>query len=313
MAAFIGLTVYGLARRSAWAFAGVWFFVILSPSSSFIPLEDMAVEHRLYLPLAGVIAAVVISIAMALQQDLPAQAARCFGAILLLVIAGLFAWCTSLRNTDYHDPISMWQKTAEQNPYNARAHNNLGALLLRAGEPRRAIKSLRASLQLLGDYPHTQKKRLDTLQNLGQAHELLGDFDSARMAYGAVLKHRPRSSVIWTHLGDTHIGLGETGRALLAYEEALALDPRAVGARFNFGFALERSGRIDDAFREYNRVIQENPANARLRLLVGDALLRHDRVQDAINQFQKGLQLEPTNQLLQQRLAAAQGQPQETE
>lgn len=37
-----------------------WFFVILSPTSSFIPIQDVIFEHRLYLPSVGIIAIFVI-------------------------------------------------------------------------------------------------------------------------------------------------------------------------------------------------------------------------------------------------------------
>ena len=37
IAVLLGVTVYGLARRSPAAFAGAWFFLILAPTSSVLP------------------------------------------------------------------------------------------------------------------------------------------------------------------------------------------------------------------------------------------------------------------------------------
>jgi hypothetical protein len=63
LAALLAATVWGLARRSPAAFAGAWFFLILAPSSSVLPIvTEVAAEHRMYLPVAGVIALVVIGI-----------------------------------------------------------------------------------------------------------------------------------------------------------------------------------------------------------------------------------------------------------
>ncbi|MBA4387878.1 MAG: hypothetical protein C0404_07845 [Verrucomicrobia bacterium] len=48
-----------LARRNSFDYLGAWFFVCLGPTSSFIPTGDMAFEHRMYLPLAGVVGTAV--------------------------------------------------------------------------------------------------------------------------------------------------------------------------------------------------------------------------------------------------------------
>ena len=54
-------TAVGLYFRSWLGFLGAWFFAILAPSSSVIPIAtEVAAEHRMYLPLAAVVALVVV-------------------------------------------------------------------------------------------------------------------------------------------------------------------------------------------------------------------------------------------------------------
>ena len=48
----LGLTVWALVKRPALGFLGASFFLILAPTSSFVPIQDAAFEHRMYLPLA---------------------------------------------------------------------------------------------------------------------------------------------------------------------------------------------------------------------------------------------------------------------
>ena len=45
-----------MVRQPAIGFVGIWFFLILAPSSSVVPVvgQPMA-EHRMYLPLAAVV------------------------------------------------------------------------------------------------------------------------------------------------------------------------------------------------------------------------------------------------------------------
>ena len=55
-------TFIGIVLNRRWAFLGAWFFMILAPSSSFMPINDAVFEHRMYLPLAAVLTAVVLSL-----------------------------------------------------------------------------------------------------------------------------------------------------------------------------------------------------------------------------------------------------------
>lgn len=50
------------------AFFIFWFFIILSPTSSFIPIADVIYEHRVYLPSLGVFAVFVVSVDLFLNR-----------------------------------------------------------------------------------------------------------------------------------------------------------------------------------------------------------------------------------------------------
>ena len=54
----LGATVIAIVRRQNWGFLGGWFFAVLAPSSSVLPLAtEVAAERRMYLPLAAVVVA----------------------------------------------------------------------------------------------------------------------------------------------------------------------------------------------------------------------------------------------------------------
>src|SRR5205085_1205338 len=63
LCALLAGTMWGVLRRAPAAFAGAWWFLILAPSSSVIPIvTEVAAEHRVYLPLAGAIVLVVLGV-----------------------------------------------------------------------------------------------------------------------------------------------------------------------------------------------------------------------------------------------------------
>src|SRR5262249_59959949 len=47
------LTLWALVRRPALGFLGAWFFLTLAPTSSIMPINDLAAERRMYLPLTA--------------------------------------------------------------------------------------------------------------------------------------------------------------------------------------------------------------------------------------------------------------------
>ena len=53
------VTAGGVIRRRPWAVPAGAFFVTLAPTSSIMPVDAVAAEHRMYLPLAAVIALAV--------------------------------------------------------------------------------------------------------------------------------------------------------------------------------------------------------------------------------------------------------------
>src|SRR5262249_32946181 len=66
--AVLGLAgAWGLLKRHWLGFVGAAFFLILAPTSSFMPIRDLVMEHRMYLPLACVVVPVVVGVWWALD------------------------------------------------------------------------------------------------------------------------------------------------------------------------------------------------------------------------------------------------------
>src|SRR5262249_40726048 len=150
-------TLFLFVRRSPIGFLGVWFFLILAPTSSIMPITDLANDHRLYLSLAALMALVVIG-AYLLAERLPGSGATRsdHGRSRSILVTGclvviLFAWYGSLtvrRNADYHNEIMMWRDVISKRPANARAHSNLGLYLAVHGDLDDAEAHLLEALRL---------------------------------------------------------------------------------------------------------------------------------------------------------------------
>lgn len=117
-----------LRRRPLVGFGILWFFVALSVESSVLPIADVMVEHRLYLPMAGV-ALVAASAFVAARRAWP-RAALVAGLTVLVVLAGL----TFARNLVWRTQLSLWSDALVKSPGKARAHLNVGTALQLEGK-----------------------------------------------------------------------------------------------------------------------------------------------------------------------------------
>jgi tetratricopeptide (TPR) repeat protein len=143
--ALLGATVWAVARSAAGGFLGVWFFAFLAVSSSFVPIIDLAFEHRMYLPLMACVAAVVLAADRALNR-IPRR-----GGALAVGAAGT-AWAvltvlTVIRNEDYRDPERLYRKLLDVVPDNGRCWTNLGVIYARAGRSAEAREAFRNALR----------------------------------------------------------------------------------------------------------------------------------------------------------------------
>ena len=124
----IAITSWSVLSRAALGFAGVWFFLILAPTSSVVPIKDTLFEHRMYLPLA-VVVVLTLGCGEHLLRRLVVQPRTrtrlAVGAVGVMVVA--CGYLTYERNADYHSANSIWSSVIAAPPENARAHHHLGA------------------------------------------------------------------------------------------------------------------------------------------------------------------------------------------
>ena len=129
-----------LRRSRAWGFLGIWFFFLLAPSSSVVPvaLQPIA-ENRMYLPLVAVVTAFILAVHRLLG-------ARVRWLVLALALGAIAA--TIHRNNDYRDELSIWSDTVRKRPDNPRAQTDLGDALAQAGRLPEAIQHYQQALRL---------------------------------------------------------------------------------------------------------------------------------------------------------------------
>ena len=276
--ALLAVTVWALVRRPLVGFFGAFFFAVLAPSSSFVPVATQAVaEHRMYLALAALVAPAVLATARWSR----ASFVPLWGAVAL----GLLV-TTARRNDEYASEISIWRTAAERRPENARAHNNLGQALDRAGRPDEAMRCYERALALQPRYPETH-------YNLGVALARAGRLADAIARYESALRFQPAYPEAHNNLGNTLVRAGRTAEALPHFDAALRLKPGFAEAHNNLGNALLAAGRGDEAGGEFRRALALKPAYPEARYNLGNAHAAAGRMAEALAEFRAALALKP--------------------
>jgi tetratricopeptide (TPR) repeat protein len=182
LAVGLALSVLGLLRNRSWAFLPAWFFVILAPTSSIVPIQDPAFEHRMYLSLI----AVVLGLALWVETILGAVPGRAKAILAALLVAGLLVALTGrtiLRNEDYSSESKLVATTLAIRPDNARSRVVYAGYLLRIGLAKEALEQVRKALErseLVGDF---------TI--LANCHQELGQSAEAELVLKSLLESRP--------------------------------------------------------------------------------------------------------------------------
>ena len=227
LAALVGLTAVGAARRHPASFLGVWFFLVLAPSSSVLPIvTEVAAEHRMYLPLAAVIAAVVVGGFQLGRRWIPSpKSGQAVAVMALVACVGVLAAETRNRNRVYWTAESLWGDTVAQRPNDSRPRVAFAEALADTGRFAEAEAQLQAAIRLAPDDPAARVRMGAILAQQRRVDEGIPHLERA-------VALRPDDPDAHRILAEMYALRGQDLLAVQHLERALATvagDPRLMG------------------------------------------------------------------------------------
>ena len=264
------------------AFAGLWFFITLLPVSQIVPHHEPMAEHYLYLPSVGF----CLLVALGVERLLTSVRTRpvAYAAFGILVI--LLSLRTVVRNGDWRDDLTLWEKTVQTAPHSSRAHQNLGTEYARRGEFDRAIAQFRQALRIWPQNPRAH-------YHLGNAYFALGRLDKARTAYQAALRHEPDLAQAYFHLGRVWGKQGHIDQALETLQQAVRLRPHYARAHHELGTAYYKKGLVEKAREQYLRTLEIDPKYTQAYRNLGIIYRQRQELEKAMSAYQALLRLDP--------------------
>jgi protein O-mannosyl-transferase len=336
--ALLAATVWAVRRRLWWGFWGAWFFLLLAPSSSFLPLPtEPAAERRMYLPLLAVIA-VTLGGGRQLCRRLwnrfgwPDRARIWVQAGVVIGLTVALGITTFQRNAQYRTASSIWADVVAKRPGSPRGHANLALAMLEEGKAAESIPHFLDALRLdpnqasihcnLGDALVTSGAVDQGIAEFKEALRLDPDYAPARVALGNAMTKRsdvktalevyqaavasdPDDEAAHINLAELLARMGRREEAVTHYLETLRLDPNNVIAHYNLANLLAEGGNETEAISHYSAAMRLNPRDARFPTNLGNLLLKQGRPDDAIAAYTEALHADPTAFEVHNNLAIA--------
>lgn len=231
------------------AFGIAWFFVTLSVESTIIPIDDLLVEHRLYLPSFGFFLT-ILATASGVAGSVAWRQHFLFGVLAMAIIA--LSAATFSRNELYRDATAMYHDVVAKSPRKPRAHSSLGLAHLDQREYDKAIKEFSLILAAKPDH-------VDTLIQLGYCLAATGKVDEAVRQFQIALKLSPDNHFAHGNLGDAYRLKGQRSEAKVEYLAALQTAPHFAAARYALARLYEEEGQKNAAMHEYRQLLEYYP------------------------------------------------------
>jgi tetratricopeptide (TPR) repeat protein len=255
-----------------------WFFLLLAPTSSFIPLADVLMEHRLYLASWGIFLAIVVSAAAAFER-LSTRVRSGLALVSVLAICSVLAMASYARVGLWRTKRSLWSDAVAKSPGKSRVHLGLGNAYRREGEPERALQEYRLALSLAGSDPRWQRSEIrgklaSVLLAQSRASDAIAEVEAG-------LGEDPDDSVLLGVLAMAHLQRHEPAQAEDAAERSVRSAKRPGASLRILGLAHEAAGHLEAATSAFKRAVALEPDEAQGGLLLARSYRALGRPRDA--------------------------------
>jgi protein O-mannosyl-transferase len=223
------------------------FVILLAPTSSFVPIRDVFVERRMYLPFIGLL--------LILLEPLRRLRVPTKSLVLILVCLCLApAYLTWRRAAVWTSAIRLWEDSVATAPAKTRPHVGLGNAYMHDNRCPEAAREYAAAYQL--SPPDFTLK-----YNLAAAYECMKQPARAIPLLTEAIAEKPTAAPAYALLG---MVLAETGDVKTGWEGLARAELRDPNYALTFayrGTILARMGRTEEAGKEFEKCLKLDPNN----------------------------------------------------
>lgn len=288
----VGVIWFAQRRRATApvAFGLIWFLVALFPTS-WMPLAEVANDHRMFFPFAGLSLAVVWSLRLALSKWLEFRWLRLTAAAVACMVLAAEARGTHGRNEVWRNEETLWRDVTIKSPTNGRGLMNYALVRMAKGDIETALRYLEQARAYTPDYFFLEI-------NLGIAKGEVGQNTEAEKHFLRALQLEPRRYepnfyyARWLHKR------GRVSEAAARLEAAVEFNAFALDARhllMQLYFQQANWERLGPLSVDTLRIVPSDPTSLRYKTasanrpaVVGEASTAQGYLQLSLAHYQAG-------------------------
>ncbi|MBF0457292.1 MAG: tetratricopeptide repeat protein [Nitrospirae bacterium] len=201
-------------------FGTMWFFITISVQSGLVPLMDLIIEHRLYLPSIGFFIALLSIIeVIKIRKGTDKLFSVIRIEVLLAIVIVVLCITTIHRNRAWQTPFTLWEDVVKKHPNTARGRYNLGI-----------------------EYSRT------------------GRFDDAVIQYEKAITIKPGYVEAYHNMGLAFMNKGSLDKAIWCFVMAIGLNPQYADAYVAYGNVLLKQNKLAEAMENYKKALEITPS-----------------------------------------------------
>jgi tetratricopeptide (TPR) repeat protein len=264
-AILISLAVYfAFTAKSSriWFFFVAWFFIVISPSSSIITLQDLAAEHRVYLSAQGFFILLALGLMLLKIQAGENKAGNGLRVVACVVIMIFMCGLTIKRCAAWRSEMALWDDARRKSPAKDRPLANIGRSYALAGDIKRAVLFYEQSVA-------KNPRIFETRYNLGDLYFRSGRVAEALQHIQIAAELEPRIPETFGRLGEIHMELKQYELADEYLRKAVELNPQYATALRNLGVVnyYYLKDRKKQALAYFSRALELNPEQTDAHLI----------------------------------------------
>jgi tetratricopeptide (TPR) repeat protein len=206
-----GVLMWRTYRKYPLAAGGLLLFaVLLAPTSSIVPIQDVAAERRMYLPLFGLLLAASQVLVRARFTEM--MTAGLVG--IMLILGGL----TFVRAKVWSNDVALWTDVTAKSPNKSRGYTHLLLAHLRA---RRCSEAAAVAQRI----PEGVATTPEFMGALGQAYACEQKMDEAVKAFEYAAQKWPSTGRLLA-LASAYSAAGRFEEAIATEQKATSIEPR---------------------------------------------------------------------------------------
>ncbi len=265
-------------RSPVVSFGIFWFFTALLVESSVIPIRDALVEHRLYLPMAGLILPIGFYLSTGLKIR---PKVVCICALAVIGITGATSWN---RTAVWKNQLSLWEDSASKSDNNAKAVYNLGIYYEKAGMDEKAYGMFVKAIKINSGYAAPYA-------GIGKYLASRGKLKESEFYLKKSIALDPSNGAACLNLSLVYIRLNRGKESIRYLNQAARYNKSDPILGNRVGTLLMKFKQYEDAYHHFRYFLNRNVrVPPELYIMAGACALRTGRKKEVVPLVKKGVE-----------------------